>query len=476
MLMAHSRRLRMPLAAKLAVILVVVAAVKAAYSLAYLGPQTKEAFLGKSDLLIDQSSDALRRMASRHASRSSEVITDLIHHTAESRRRMLTDLPLTLYAGDIERMRGAILAREGARSQQLEANVAVLTREMKRRELRRVDGHVGALRTDQEALSRSLADELRRSYLILSAGVVLVLIVLLGLGLHLAIIRPIRSLQDATLRVAQGDLSVSLPSSRRSDEVGALSAGFAAMVEQLRASRAEIERQNKHLQEEVETQSRQLVHAAKMASVGTLAGGIAHEFNNLIGGIRGCAKELREQAGPETREPLEVILRATDRATQITQQLLRFAQKRIGKKTRVSVNQLLREVLDLVAAQARRQNVSVEHDIAADLMVLADGDALHQVFLNLLTNALQAMPEGGSLVVAAVRSGNAVRVSIQDTGVGIQEADLEHVFEPFFTARGGTGLGLSVSYGIIDAHQGKLEVSSKVDHGTTFVATIPIGT
>jgi signal transduction histidine kinase len=477
-----SRTLRMPLAVKLALILLLVAAAMVVFSLACVGPQTTRAFLSRSDLLIDQSNEGMRRMALRHASRSSEVITDLIHYTAESRRRMLTDLPLTLYADDIERMRGAILGRDAARSGQLEANVAVLTREMQERELRRVDGHIKTLRMDQQALSRSFADDLRRSHLTLSAIVVLVLIVLLGFGLHFAIIRPIRSLHAATIAVAQGDLSVSPPPRRGQggDEVSALSSGFAAMVEQLRAQRAEIERQNKHLQEEVQRQSRQLVHAAKMASVGTLAGGIAHEFNNLIGGIRGCAKEALEQADPEAREPLEVILRATDRATQITQQLLRFAQKRIEKKGQVQVTRLLEEVLELIAPQARRQRVAVECSIDADLVVLGDGDALHQVFLNLVTNALQAMPDGGSLKVTATRAGDDIRVEMEDTGVGIAAEDLEHVFEPFFTRKGdagkpvsGTGLGLSVSYGIIDAHQGRLEVTSTVGRGSTFAATIP---
>jgi two-component system NtrC family sensor kinase len=480
------------LASKLALVLLLVAVAMVAFLLAYLGPQTTRAFLDKSDRLIDHSSDAMQHMALRHASRSSEVIVDLIRHTADSRRRMLTDLPLTLYSGDVERMRGAILARDAARSRQLQANTAVLTREMERRDLRQVDDHIDTLRTDQEALSRSLAAELQRSYLALSGIVILVLIVLLGLGLHFAIIRPIRLLHKATVAVACGDLSVS---PRRNghgavwsgDEVAALSAGFTAMVEQLRASRAEIEHKtsqledwNQDLQEEVERQSGQLVHAAKMASVGTLAGGIAHEFNNLIGGIRGCAKEAQEAAG--AREPLDVILRATNRATQITQQLLRFAQKRIEKKSNVEVTRLLDEVLELIAPQARRQGVTLERRVDADLAVLGDGDALHQVFLNLVTNALQAMPDGGSLTVTALQVGDQIKVSIQDTGIGIATEDLEHVFEPFFTSRGdagdpdgrGTGLGLSVSYGIVDAHQGTLDVTSTIGRGSIFTATIPI--
>ncbi len=475
----------MPLAAKLTLTLLLVAIAMVAFLLVYLGPQTTQAFLGKSDLLIDHSSEGMRQMAFRHANRSREVITDLIHHTAESRRRMLNDLPLTLYSGDVERMRNAILARDAARSSQLEANVTVLTREMERRELGRVNDNIATLRREQAALSRTFADALERSHMVLSGIVGLVLLLLLGLGLHFTIIRPIRSLHTATLAVAHGDLSVAPGRNGRGDEVGALSAGFAAMVDQLRAQRAEIERQtrqleewNKHLREEVERQSRELVHAAKMASVGTLAGGIAHEFNNLIGGIRGCAKEALGQVGAGAQEPLEVILRATDRATQITQQLLRFAQKRVEKKGRVSVSRLLDEVLELVAPQARRQGVTVERRVDADLDVVGDGDGLHQVFLNLVTNALQAMPKGGSMTVTATQDGNDVTVSIQDTGAGIATEDLEHVFEPFFTSkagsdRGGTGLGLSVSYGIIEAHQGRLEVRSSLGRGSTFTATIP---
>jgi len=115
----------------------------------------------------------------------------------------------------------------------------------------------------------------------------------------------------------------------------------------------------------------------------------------------------------------------------------------------------------------------VERRVDADLAVLGDGDALHQVFLNLVTNALQAMSDGGSLTVAAAQAGDDVTVSIADTGTGIKTEDLEHVFEPFFTGKGGTGLGLSVSYGIIEAHQGALTVSSMVGRGSTFTVTIP---
>jgi two-component system NtrC family sensor kinase len=407
---------------------------------------------------------------------------------------MLGDLPLMLYAADAEALRREILVRDARRSARQQANVALLTREMERRSRREIDAHLALLRREQEALSRSFAATLRQSFLTFTGGFGVLLLVLLGAGLHHVVIRPIRELRAATRSVAAGHLPPRVAPPRPvelHDEVDALAAGFAAMIEQLGASRAEVESKtrqlealNADLQEEVGRQSRQLVHAAKMASIGTLAGGVAHEFNNLIGGIQGCAREALacQTIGAGAREPLEIILRATHRAAHITQQLRQFAHPHIEARREVSVARLLHEVLELSAPQARRQGVTVQRDIDGDpLSVLGDPGGLHQVFLNLVTNALQAMPGGGQLTAAAHGFADRVVVTIADTGVGIAHDDLDHVFEPFFTRKGdaedpglrGSGLGLSVSYGIVEAHAGRLEVRSEPGAGTLFTTTLP---
>jgi signal transduction histidine kinase len=220
-----------------------------------------------------------------------------------------------------------------------------------------------------------------------------------------------------------------------------------------------------------------------MASIGTLASGIAHEFNNLIGGIRGCAKELRAGETDAGRvETLDVMLRATERAANVTRQLLRFARRSVENIADVDVAQVLGEALGLVEPEARRRRVAVERTFGDGLVLRGDADGLHQVFLNLFTNALRAMPQGGVLSVTAMREGDEIAVAVADNGVGIAPEHLERVFEPFFTSqiRGdgqerGTGLGLSVSYGIVTAHGGRMAVTSRLGAGTTFTVRLPRG-
>jgi two-component system NtrC family sensor kinase len=275
------------------------------------------------------------------------------------------------------------------------------------------------------------------------------------------------------------------------------------MLGELRASRAEIDRKNAELRDwnqtleaevarktehleralvDLRRTQRRLVHAAKMASVGTLAGGVAHEFNNVIGGIHGCARlALDGETDPARREALEVIVRAAERGAAITDQLLRFARQRVHAVGPVDLAQVLDESLALIGPRARRAGVRIERSGPANLSIRADGGAMHQVFLNLATNAVQAMPDGGLLAVDLDLVGDEARIRFRDTGVGIPADQIEHVFEPFWSGRDreadperrGTGLGLSVSYGLVEAHGGSIEVDSEPGVGSTFTVRIP---
>lgn len=467
-----------------------------------VGPRTAAAVGRGTEPLVAQSAATMRAGAREAVRELGDTLRTVIRHTTLARRAALGDLPLELHGGDPDRVRAAIARHDAAQSERLLENVARLATEMERRAMRRIDADTDALVAAQRAVTAGMAGELRDSSLLLLSGAVAALLLLLGLGLHRLVVRPVLDLQRAASAVAEGRLDVPL-TPRGNDEVARLVGAFAVMLAQLRAAQAEVrakqgalDEANAKLESKVvaktaqlqqalhalQTAQRELVLAERMASVGTLAGGIAHEFNNLAGGIRGCARELLTgEADPQRREPLEVIERAAGRAIEVTEKLLRFARPRPPGKSVVDVAALVRDAIALVEPQARQQAVRVRGELAADLRVRGDDGALHQVVVNLLGNALQAMPDGGVLEVSSRRSDADVVITVRDTGVGMSAAHLERIFDPFFTTRGadaatpghGAGLGLAISYGIVQAHGGRLLVESEQGVGSTFTLHLP---
>ena len=473
--------LRWSLGRKLVLAMLVLAAALATFLLVHVGPRATRDFTATTGLLAEHATTHMHEIADMQTQASCQVLVDVIEQTTAARARGLQDLPLAVYGSGLERVRAAILTEDAARSATLQRNVEVLAREMERRANVRIAEHVARNAEEQAMRAATFADDLRGTLLLLCATVLLSGFALLGFGLFRFVVRPARLLREATQRVAAGDLSVGIRVDT-GDEIGDLASAFATMVEQLRASREELERLNRTLAQEVERKTHQLVQAEKMASIGTLAGGIAHEFNNLIGGIRGCAADVRnDETDPERRETLDVIVRAADRATAITAQLLRFSRRSVEHVRDVDVHDVLDDALRLCEPAARRRSVAVERDYEGPLSLRGDADALHQVFVNLLTNALQAMPGGGTLRVEARRHDAGVEIRVADSGHGIAPEDLDRVFEPFFTKRDsekdpelrGTGLGLSVSYGIVTAHGGTMTVQSEKGAGATFVVWLP---
>jgi signal transduction histidine kinase len=227
----------------------------------------------------------------------------------------------------------------------------------------------------------------------------------------------------------------------------------------------------------------QLVQTAKLAALGELVANIAHEFNNPLTSIVGYASELRLSLpdGDPRRDEVMIIEGEALRARKIVRDLLDFSRHRAPALEAVHVNPLLSRVVSILRHQARVANVEMEEEYGVDLpTVYADGDQLRQVFLNLVSNGLDAMPKGGRLRITTglVEEPGAywVEIAVRDTGGGIAPENLSRVFEPFFTTKPeakGMGLGLSVSQGIIESHKGQILVESEIDRGSTFRVRLP---
>ncbi len=224
-----------------------------------------------------------------------------------------------------------------------------------------------------------------------------------------------------------------------------------------------------------------LIRSEKLAALGTLSAGLAHEINNPIGIISSRVElmllEAKERALPkQVQEDLKVIGKHAARVARIAHGLLSFAKQASWEFIPLDLNQLVEEVLLLTEKQLSKERITLEKRLSPGLpKILGSPNHLEQVLLNLLTNAREAMPQGGRLVVESRKGQDGyVQLLVTDTGVGIPEEARPRIFDPFFTTKKkGTGLGLSISYGIIQGHGGTIEVDSQVGKGSTFIVTLP---
>ncbi len=227
-----------------------------------------------------------------------------------------------------------------------------------------------------------------------------------------------------------------------------------------------------------------LIQAAKLAAVGEMAAGVAHELNNPLTTVVGFTELALEELEIDSpvRNDLDLVLKEARRARSVVRRLLDFARQAESVRVKTSLNEIVEDVFMLTKHSMQTSQVLAEIRLASDLpWVLADRDQIKQVVINLINNALYAMPEGGRLMVetaAQVRYARQwVTLLVRDTGVGISAENLERIFEPFFTTRGdrgGTGLGLSVTYGIVTDHAGMIEVESQPRNGSTFTVWLPL--
>jgi signal transduction histidine kinase len=258
----------------------------------------------------------------------------------------------------------------------------------------------------------------------------------------------------------------------------ALSADQTAFLDSL-MPQAGIALENALLYKEQRERYRRMLRADRLATIGELAAGAAHEIRNPLTSIKSSLQYLESRCREETEKKLlGVALRETDRIDETLAALLSFSRPSEIRKEPCDLVGLLEESVALVSLQARAKGVDVRTSIPpAPVVVEADGSQLKQVFLNVFLNAVQAMEGGGVLSVEALRfeSGRPL-IRVTDTGPGIPEEALDKVFDPFFTTKkGGTGLGLSICYTIVKAHGGEIEVRSRLGEGTTVLVSLPAG-
>ena len=241
---------------------------------------------------------------------------------------------------------------------------------------------------------------------------------------------------------------------------------------------------NARLFRKVQESQAELIQSSKLAAVGTFAAGIAHEFNNLLAGMLGYAQLGLATPEEETKnESLKVVVDTCRRGKSITGSLLTFARRQEPRRELADLYDAVTSTLTLMEIELRKHNIQVVREINPVPLTICDSGQISQVFLNLLTNARDAMkPKGGSLTVSLGGDEQTIVLAVRDTGIGIPKQIRDKIFEPFFTTKGalggsatpGTGLGLSVSYGIVKSHGGAFEVTSEPGKGSTMTVRLPV--
>lgn len=245
----------------------------------------------------------------------------------------------------------------------------------------------------------------------------------------------------------------------------------------------------KRYDQEFKKQQKQIMRTEKLAAMGQLAAGVAHEISNPLGGISNCIKLISNKINKPNPKPkdfkdsikyLQTSEQELNRCIWIVRNFLTFSRRPNLKPVLTNINSIISELMALIEPQATVQNIMISKELESDLpQVRIDAQQIHQALMNIILNSLEAMPKGGKLKVCTgydPREG-VIKIEITDTGYGIPQENLPSLFEPFFSSKPegkGTGLGLSIVYEVIDEHNGSIEVESEVDKGTTFIVKLPI--
>ncbi|MCD9187328.1 MAG: ATP-binding protein [Pyrinomonadaceae bacterium] len=308
-----------------------------------------------------------------------------------------------------------------------------------------------------------------RKYLVFSVISALVPNLILVLLIVRIISRPLQRITLAAVEVTKGKYGTEIEMRDSNDEIGLLADSFNEMS---RKMASDIE-QLKNLNE-------QLIRTEKLAAMGTLAAGVAHEVNNPLASISSLIQMMQSNNNIDdrTKENLKLISTQIQRISQVTKDMMDFARVRPAAQSLININQTIETSLRLASFDKSFQKLEIKKSFQADLpQIFADFDQLQQVFLNLFLNSRDAMPNGGELSIKTYLEKDLIQIEIADSGIGIKNKDLKKIFDPFFTTKPagqGTGLGLAVCYGIITAHNGKIEPLTNEKGGITFLISLPL--
>jgi two-component system NtrC family sensor kinase len=332
--------------------------------------------------------------------------------------------------------------------------------------------------------------DLRNQVIATFLGIALLSVIILSVIAYFSatnITKPIKALLFATDKIARGELThrVNIDSH---DEIGQLGKSFNHMTSKLQETTEELvgltktlEKKVREKSDELEKAQDSLIESEKLASLGKLAAGIAHEINNPLTSILINSHLLAEQMKGKEKptKSLKIIIDETERCSKIVKGLLQFSRQSLSEKRLTNINELIQSTLLLFDSQVLVNNVKVVKAFDDRLPeVMVDDNKIKQVFTNLILNALDAMPEGGHLYITSglAEDKQSINVIFRDTGCGIDDKHISKIFDPFFSTKGvkGTGLGLSVSYGIIKQHDGSIQVESSLEKGTAITINLPV--
>lgn len=325
------------------------------------------------------------------------------------------------------------------------------------------------------------------TFIIIASLCVVLLLVILYFSTT-RITNPLEKMVVATQKISSGDLTHKVEVSSK-DEIGYLADSFNQMTADLESANEKLIEWGKTLEKKVEERTKELtemqahlIQSEKLASLGKLAAGIAHEINNPLGGVLIYSHLLLEDTDKNSPhyENLKKIVKETSRCKDIVKGLLEFARPKEPEMSLVNINEIVERSLSIMERQALFQNIKIKKSYVSNLpRIVADSAQLQQVFVNIIINAAEAMNGNGILTLSTSLNGDGtfIEIKFSDTGHGIEEEDQKRLFEPFFTTKEvgkGTGLGLAISYSIIQKHQGTIKVKSEVGKGSTFNVRLPV--